>query len=176
MRGQASIRIDRPQEAVFDFVTDPRNSAYWQAEVKAFETVRQTDGVGTQTRWVFQGGGYEVEAFETVVAVERPSIYASKHIMTRFLSGPPPDPGRTPDTEADLARQFQITYGKKPPEGLVALDFAPSGADGCVLTFRVETTLGGTAGLFTWIQKLMGRSQLRKRLEALKETIEAAPL
>ncbi|KMW58243.1 hypothetical protein AIOL_003214 [Candidatus Rhodobacter oscarellae] len=178
MRAQRSVIISRAPEEVYDFVTNPANAAYWQAEVTGCEVLNRTeDGVGSQLRWVFAGGGYEVEAIETVIAVDRPRLFASQHIATRFLSGPPPDPGQLPATEDDLAQRFRLTYGRKPPGGLVALEFEPlDDAAACCVTMRVETQLGGAAWIGAWVQRLMGRSNIKTALNALKDEMERLAL
>ena len=173
MRNQSSIDIDRPASEVFEYVTEPKNAAYWQVQVKRFELVNRTSGVGNQTRWVMDAGPYESEVIETCVAFDPPTTFASKHQLTRFLSGPAPSPGDSPLSRDDLRAHFQSAYGRREVGGLVVVNVTPTGPDSCNLEFRMETQIGGTAWVVTRIQKLFGRNALKESLAKLKHLLEA---
>ena len=173
MRNQASIQINRSAADVYAYVTNPNNAAYWQVDVNRYEFIAHSDtGAGTQIRWIFNAGPYQLEVIETIITAEPPHLFASKHMLTRFISGPPAKPGEAGDTADSLAQQFRMAYGQGNPGGLVAVKITPDGADRCILEIRMETEIGGSAGLITRVSRLLGRNALKKSLQHLKSVLD----
>jgi uncharacterized protein YndB with AHSA1/START domain len=86
MNFETSVRIERPVEEVFDYVSDPRNFARWNSAVQAVrETSPGTDGVGATYLMERELPSGRVENDLEVTALERPTEF---EITT--TSGPTP--------------------------------------------------------------------------------------
>jgi uncharacterized protein YndB with AHSA1/START domain len=83
---ETSVRIDRPVEQVFDYVSDPINFPRWNSAVQAVrETSPGADGVGTTYLMERELPGGPAENALEVVAVRRPTEFEIK-----TTSGPTP--------------------------------------------------------------------------------------
>jgi carbon monoxide dehydrogenase subunit G len=82
-RAQRTIRIGRPPETVFAFLTNPTNDAMWRSGVKEM-SAEGGPGVGRRIHQVVAGpGGRGIAADIEVTAYEAPTRYAF-----RTVSGP----------------------------------------------------------------------------------------
>ena len=78
---ETSIEIGRPLEAVFAFVSDPRNEPQWRKSVTVKEFRVTPDGppaVGTQVRAVASLLGVKLEATSQITALEPNRSYSLK--------------------------------------------------------------------------------------------------
>jgi ligand-binding SRPBCC domain-containing protein len=83
---ETSVRIERPTEAVFDYVSDPSTFPRWNSAVQAVRSLSGDDGV-ERSRYVMERdlpGGRAVNELE-VVTRDRPTEFA-----VRTISGPTP--------------------------------------------------------------------------------------
>src|SRR5215467_10923786 len=78
---ETSIEIRRPVEAVFAFVSDPRNEPQWRKTVTVKEFQVTPDGppaVGTQVRGVASLLGVKLEMTSRITALEPNRSYSIK--------------------------------------------------------------------------------------------------
>lgn len=76
-----SVTINRPIEAVFDFIADGENDARWCPSVKEIERISGNGtGEGARYRMHHTPGGREYDATVEVVTCERPHLF--KWVMT----------------------------------------------------------------------------------------------
>jgi len=86
MNFETSIRIERPIEAVFDYVSDPTTFPRWNSAVQSVrETSAGADGVGATYRMERELPDGRAENDLEVVEVNRPSLF-----VIRTTSGPTP--------------------------------------------------------------------------------------
>jgi uncharacterized protein YndB with AHSA1/START domain len=86
MEFETSVRIDRPVEAVFDFVSDPTTFPRWNSAVQSVqETSAGADGVGATYRMERELPNGRAENDLEVVEVNRPTLF-----VIRTTSGPTP--------------------------------------------------------------------------------------
>ena len=78
---EKSIFINRPQQEVFDYVTDPANDAAWQGSSEGSEwTSEGPAGVGSTLRSVNKFMGRKIEGVSEVTAWDPPNRYAQKSV------------------------------------------------------------------------------------------------
>jgi ligand-binding SRPBCC domain-containing protein len=83
---ETSVRIERPTEVVFDYVSDPGTFPRWNSAVQAVRALSEDDGVDS-ARYMMERdlpSGRAVNKLE-VVAYERPTEF-----VVRTISGPTP--------------------------------------------------------------------------------------
>ena len=86
MEFETSVRIERPIEAVFDYVSEPVNFPRWNSAVQSVqETSAGADGVGATYRMERELPDGRAENDLEVVEVNRPSLF-----VIRTTSGPTP--------------------------------------------------------------------------------------
>ncbi len=86
MKFETGVRIERPVDEVFDYVSDPRNFPRWNSAVQAVrETSPGTDGVGATYRMQRELPGGRAENDLEVMARRRPTEFE-----IRTTSGPTP--------------------------------------------------------------------------------------
>ena len=86
MEFETSVRIERPVEAVFDYVSEPVNFPRWNSAVQSVqETSAGADGVGATYRMERELPDGRAENDLEVVEVNRPSLF-----VIRTTSGPTP--------------------------------------------------------------------------------------
>ena len=108
-----SVSIDRTQEDVFDYVTDPANDAQWQSSVQSSEWASQPPhGVGSTQNSVLKFLGRKIDSTVEVTAWDRPNNYG-----------------------------FKVIEGPVPFQGVVGL--TTSGESGTELTMEIEAEFGG---------------------------------
>ena len=80
------VRIERPVEEVFDYVSDPENFAAWNSAVRSVKaTAPGADGVGATYSMERELPGGAAQNELEVVEVNRPSLF-----VIRTTSGPTP--------------------------------------------------------------------------------------
>jgi len=78
---ESSIFINRPQQEVFDYVTNPANSAQWQSGTQSAEwTSDGPHGVGSTFKVVTSLLGRKLEATVEVTGREPPSLSRIKSV------------------------------------------------------------------------------------------------
>jgi uncharacterized protein YndB with AHSA1/START domain len=83
---ETSVRIERPVDEVFDYVSDPRNFPAWNSAVRTVrETTPGTDGVGATYSMVRELPGGRAENDLEVLVLRRPTEFD-----IRATSGPTP--------------------------------------------------------------------------------------
>lgn len=86
MNFETSVRIERPIEAVFDYVSDPTTFPQWNSAVQSVqETSAGADGVGATYRMERELPNGRAENDLEVVEVNRPTLF-----VIRTTSGPTP--------------------------------------------------------------------------------------
>jgi uncharacterized protein YndB with AHSA1/START domain len=83
---ETSVRIERPVDEVFDYVSDPRNFPAWNSAVQTVrETTPGSDGVGATYSMVRELPSGRAENDLEVLALRRPTEFD-----IRTISGPTP--------------------------------------------------------------------------------------
>lgn len=83
---ETSVRIERPIEAVFEYVSDPTTFPRWNSAVQSVrETSPGADGVGATYRMERELPSGRAENDLEVVEINRPSLF-----VIRTTSGPTP--------------------------------------------------------------------------------------
>jgi len=104
MNFETSIRIERPIEAVFDYVSDPTTFPRWNSAVQSVrETSAGADGVGATYRMKRELPGGPAENDLEVVEVNRPTLF-----VIRTTSGPTPFLYRYAFTDEDGATLLEL--------------------------------------------------------------------
>jgi uncharacterized protein YndB with AHSA1/START domain len=86
MNFETSVRIDRPIEVVFDYVSDPTTFPRWNSAVQSVrETSAGADGVGATYLMERELPGGRAENALEVVEANRPTLF-----VIRTTSGPTP--------------------------------------------------------------------------------------
>ncbi len=81
-----SIHIDRPQQEIFDYLTDPSNDAKWRSSAVSSEWVSEDPpGVGSKLKSVDRMLGREMESTIEITAWDPPKKFGQK-----ALGGPVP--------------------------------------------------------------------------------------
>ncbi|MCH7611644.1 MAG: SRPBCC family protein [Chloroflexi bacterium] len=118
---EKSIFINRPQQEVFDFVTDPANDAQWQGSTEVAEWTSQgPPGVGSTQRSVFRFWGRKIDSTLEVTIWDPPNQLGRK-----VVSGPVPFEGtiklesQENGTQLTLVGEAEIGGFFKIAEGLV---------------------------------------------------------
>src|SRR4051794_16157314 len=107
---ETSVRIDRPIEAVFAYVSDPINFPRWNSAVQSVrETSSGADGVGATYRMERELPDGRAENDLEVVEVNRPSLF-----LIRTTSGPTPFTYRYVFTEEDGGTLLQLAAEVEP--------------------------------------------------------------
>lgn len=113
--------INRPQQEVFDFVSDPANGHKWQSQFLSIEWAsEEPHGVGSTQRSVARFLGRDIETTAQITLWDPPDKFAFKS-----LSGPIPVEGATklePEgngTKVTLVAQVEAGGFFKLAEGLV---------------------------------------------------------
>jgi uncharacterized protein len=102
---EKSIYINRPQQEVFDYMTDPANDAKWQSSSEGSEwTSEGPVGAGSTLRTVNKFMGRKIEGISEVTAWDPPDKYAQKTI-----SGPVPFELEVIFVPKDSGTQLTIT-------------------------------------------------------------------
>lgn len=118
---EKSIFINRPQQEVFDYVTDPANDAEWIGPSEGAEwTSEDPVGVGSTQRSVNKFMGRKIEDTSEVTAWDPPNEYAQKSVggpapFEMKLKLSPKDDG----TQLELSGQAEFGGFFKLAEGLV---------------------------------------------------------
>jgi uncharacterized membrane protein len=143
MRVEESIEINKPPEAVFDYVSDVGNFPQWMAHT--LEVRKDTAGPPQQ------GDRFTVaiksvgRRFET--PYERTSYKPNRRYTDRAVGGPIPN------------QRWNYTFEEVP--------------GGTRLSRAVEAESGGILKLLEPLQKRAVKRQLRKDLQSLKDLLEA---
>jgi uncharacterized protein YndB with AHSA1/START domain len=110
MNFETSVRIERPVEEVFDYVSDPLNFPAWNSAVQSVEqTSAGADGIGATYRMERDLPGGRAENGLEVVDAERPTLF-----VIRTTSGPTPFlyryvlKGEGSATELGLAAEVEL--------------------------------------------------------------------
>ncbi len=118
---ESSIHINRPPQDVFDYVTNPANSARWQSGTESSEwTSEGPPGVGSTYKWVTSFLGRKIESSVEITGWDPPNQNSIK-----AKSGPIPfEVTTTYDKEGDgtlLTLRGHAEFGGffKLAEGLV---------------------------------------------------------
>jgi len=118
---EKSIIINRPQQEVFDFLTNPANNAQWQSAAEATEwTSEGPPGVGSTYRSVIRFLGRKIDSTNEITIWDPPHLYGFKSV-----SGPFPVGGtmklESQENGTQLTWTFQVEFGGffKIAEGLV---------------------------------------------------------
>jgi carbon monoxide dehydrogenase subunit G len=118
---EKSIFINRPQQEVFDYVSNPANNQVWQSGGGSTEkTSEGPTGVGTTYRSTSKFLGRTIEADLEVTTWDAPNVYAIK-----VISGSIPFEGKTTfepkegGTQLTLNGQAELGGFFKMAEGLV---------------------------------------------------------
>jgi len=120
-----SVFISRPQQDVFDFLSNPANLSKWDADFGSAEwTSSDALGIGSTYRASGRRLGSEKDGFFEIVQWDRPNRYSYKVKERMFLfehaettiTLKPKDNG----TEATFESQFEIVGRLKFAEGIVA--------------------------------------------------------
>jgi uncharacterized membrane protein len=137
-----SIMINRPQQEVFDFVTDLSNDSKWQSSIVSVE--RTSDGpIGAGSTWVYKLKflGREMEAEIELTGYDSPNQASVKSI-----NGPVPFENTYQfesngnGTQMTFSGQAEIGGFFKMAEGLVGKQFEKQmEADGAALKKLLET-------------------------------------
>jgi uncharacterized protein YndB with AHSA1/START domain len=86
MNFDTAIRIERPVEEVFDYVSDPHNFPHWNSAVQSVrETASGKEGVGATYLMERELPGGRAENELEIVELDRPSAFS-----IRTTSGPTP--------------------------------------------------------------------------------------
>jgi carbon monoxide dehydrogenase subunit G len=119
------VFIDRPQEDVFDFLSNPANLSKWDSDFESAEwTSGDAPGIGSTYRASGRRLGSEKDGYFEIVQWERPNRYSYKVKERMFLferaeaaiTLKPKDNG----TVATCEYQFEIVGRLKFAEGFVA--------------------------------------------------------
>jgi carbon monoxide dehydrogenase subunit G len=144
MRAEQTFTVERPPEAVFDYLTDPSKLAEWQTEKTAVEQL--TEGPprqGTRFRERTKGpGGREFEQVTEFTEFDRP-----RHVRVRVVEGPFPVDG--------------------------SWRFEPAGA-GTRVHFVAEGPLPGPMRLIEPLAKRLVKRRFAGYHERLKRNLEAS--
>jgi len=143
MRVEQTFTVNRPPEAVFDYLTDPSKLAEWQTAKTAVEPL--TEGPprqGTRFRERTKGpGGREFEQVTEFTEFDRP-----RRVVVRVVEGPYPIDG--------------------------AWSFTPDGA-GTRVNFVAEGPLPGFTRLLEPLAKRMIKRRFAGYHERLRRNVEA---
>lgn len=120
-----SVFINRSQQDVFDFLSDPANIPKWDSDFESAEWMSSnTPGVGSTYRASGKRLGAEKDGFFEIVQWDRPNRYSYKakermflfeHAEIAIMLKPKGD-----GTEATCEYHFEIVGTLKFAEGLVA--------------------------------------------------------
>ena len=118
---EKSLFINRPQQEVFDYLSNPANSAQWQSSTEVSEwTSEGPPGVGSTQRSVIRFMGRKIESTSEITSWDPPNESGSK-----LISGPIPFESTTKlesqESGTQLTVTFQAEFGGffKMAEGLV---------------------------------------------------------
>lgn len=120
-----SVFINRSQQDVFDFLSNPANLSKWDSDFEsAVWTSSDAPGIGSTYRWSGRRLGSEKEGWFEIVQWNRPNLYGYKVKERMFLferaetaiTLKPKDNG----TEATFEYQFEVVGILNLAEGIVA--------------------------------------------------------
>ncbi len=120
-----SVFISRPQQDVFDYLSNPANLSKWDSDFESAEwTSSSAPGIGSTYRASGRRLGSEKDGFFEIVQWDRPNRYSYKVKERMFLfehaettiTLKPKDNG----TEATFESQFEIVGRLKFAEGFAA--------------------------------------------------------
>jgi uncharacterized membrane protein len=143
MRAEESIKINRPLQEVFNYVSDVGNFPEWTAHT--LEVRKDTAGAPQHSDRFTHAIKSVGRRFET--PYERTSYEPNRRYTDRAVGGPIPN------------QQREYTFQEVP--------------GGTRLTRAVEAEPGGVLKLLEPLQKRSVKRQLRKDLQTLKELLEA---
>ena len=113
-----SVFIDRPQQDVFDFLSNPANISKWDADFESAEWISSgIPGIGSTYRASGKRLGSEKDGFFEIVQWDRPNRYSYKvkermflfeHAETIFTLKP-----KDNGTDVTLESQFEIVASCK---------------------------------------------------------------
>lgn len=177
MKQSESIHILRPQEEVFDLVTNPDLAPAWNGSIHSVDIL--TGGPwepGSQAIWVTEFGSDKLEYIETAIECVRPKLTASTYEFIRFVP-PTPEEIRKEglpriNYEYELHEQFQTMFGKYRPTGIIVNEFLPADENTTVLRITDDLEIGGLAGFLSRMAIIFRRKPLKKTLKLIKSTIE----
>jgi hypothetical protein len=120
-----SVFINRPQQDVFDFLSNPANLSKWDADFGSAEwTSSDAPGIGLTYRASGRRLGSQKDGFFEIVQWDRPNRYSYKvkERMFLFEHAETTITLKTKDngTEATFESQFEIVGRLKLAEGIVA--------------------------------------------------------
>jgi carbon monoxide dehydrogenase subunit G len=138
-----SLVVDRPPEAVFDYLAEPVHYVEWQPAIERAEVVGGAElGPGARLRLLVRGPGRPIEAEAEVTTFERP-----RRLALRTLSGP--------------ARV------------VADCDLEPNSAGGTQVRLKVQIELGGVLRFGEGMVRDRITRELPTLLEDLRARIEA---
>jgi carbon monoxide dehydrogenase subunit G len=143
MRYEESVEIDRPVQAVVNYVSDVENYPEWMAHV--LEVRKDTPGAPRQSDRFVVAIKSVGRRFET--PYERAAHEADRRYTDRAVGGPIPN------------QRWHSSFEEVP--------------GGTRFTRAVEVESGGLLKLLEPLQKWAGRRQLKKDLQTLKGVLEA---
>ena len=119
---EKSVFISRPQQEIFDFVSNPANDTQWQGSIEAAEwTSGGSPGVGSTQRSVIRFLGRKIDSTNEITVWDPPNQFGQKS-----LSGPIPFEFtiklESQENGTQLTENFQAEVGGffKLAEGLVS--------------------------------------------------------
>ena len=140
---EESIIINRPQQEVWDFLSNPANLAKWGSSTEFAEwTSEGPHGVGSTAREVGKAMGRKVEAISEITVWDPPNEHSRK-----YISGP--------------LKAVQATMKFEPTE------------NGTQFTAYGQGTFGGILKIVEGLVSKLSKKQMNKDLEALKKLLEA---
>ena len=143
IKTSVSVRINRSQKEVFDYVSDPANDSQWQG--------------GTElSRWTSEGP---------------PGVGSTQQSVIKFLGRKIESTLEVTDWDPPNTNGFKVTKGPIPFEGVVR--FVPSGENATEVTIDIEAEPGGFFKLAEGLVGKQLEKQLDTDFNALKLFLEA---
>ena len=122
---ETTIFINRPQQEVFDFMSNPANNTEWQSTVESAEwTSEGPAGVGSAQRVVTRFLGRKIESIADITVWDSPNQFAFK-----MSNGPIPFEGTNRFESKENGTQVTIS-GKAEPGGFFKLAEGLAGKQG----------------------------------------------
>ena len=140
---QLSVSINRSQQDVFDYVTDPANDPNWQSSTESSRWTSQAPyGVGSTQDSVIKFLGRKIESTSEITIWDPPNTFG-----------------------------FKVTKGPIPFQGVVG--FESTGESGTELTADFEAEFGGFFKLAEGLVGKQVSKEMDSNFSALKLLLEA---